>query len=92
MALDGINYLVAVSQMKATNANEAAAETQASKPKQRTTSFSNWFQAIAEASSTSGSYKLAEKEKRSDDSTTEKASLGALAIRSNSPSLSIFAT
>jgi hypothetical protein len=77
MALDGINYLVQVTQMKASNANdETQAKSQATS--ERRTGFDTLSQAIFKASHaylSTGNTKLATKEKESDDSTTEKVSL-----------------
>ena len=52
MALDGINYLVSVTQMKASAANDAAIQSQPKPTNQKATSFDTYTKAIAETFST----------------------------------------
>ena len=50
MGLDGINYLVAVTQMKASEANDAACQSQSKPTTQKTTSFDTYAKTVADTS------------------------------------------
>jgi hypothetical protein len=52
MALDGINYLVAITQIKASNANDNALGNQPKPTNQKTTSFDTYSKAVSETLTT----------------------------------------